>query len=66
MVIIMIAVFLSSLVVNLCRDGEERPPVPKWLKVVSGHTYILYFGLYNILVHRYNIDIVCIADANLL
>lgn len=34
MVIIMIAVFLSSLVVNLCRDGEERPPVPRWLKLV--------------------------------
>ncbi|KAK2140584.1 hypothetical protein LSH36_1297g00003 [Paralvinella palmiformis] len=38
MVIIMLAVFLSSLVVNVWRMGEGFTPVPKWLRKVTTTT----------------------------
>ena len=34
LVIIMMSVFLSSLVVNICQMGETGKPVPKWLRKV--------------------------------
>ena len=35
LVIIMVAVFLSALVVNVCRAGETKRKVPRWLKKVN-------------------------------
>ncbi len=36
LVIIMVAVFLSALVVNVCRAGETKQAVPRALKKVRG------------------------------
>ena len=39
LVIIMMAVFLSSLVVNICQMGETGKPVPKWLRKVTMNSH---------------------------
>ena len=37
MVIIMLSIFLSSMVVNIHRGGENRKEVPLWLRLVSDY-----------------------------